>query len=400
MTDIRVLDDEADYRAAHALFRGTLHHPPAPDDRWKVALESYLPGRVLASFDGGEMVGTVQSFPSALALPGGEVVRMGAVSRVGVRADRTRRGVLSGLQSAQLRGLRELGDVAATLRASEAVIYGRFGYGAATRGRTLRLDRRRAAPRSRVRGDVRLVGLEEGERIIRTLFERVSPGRPGTIARWDAWWSMNVRHSGEEALRIVVRSGPGGDDGYVAYKVDPGSGGLLDERSSVLTVLDLWAVTPEAWADLWRFLVGVDLVSEISAPLRPLDEPVGWLLADPRACKVVAEDDETWLRLLDVPQALARRDYRAAEPVVLGVRDRYLPDNEGAYLVAPDGATRTDREPDLVLDVDVLAAAFLGDVPFRALAATGRLEVVDPAAVARADALFAVDQSPWSGTYF
>lgn len=400
MTDIRVLDDDAEFRAAHTLFRGTLHHPPVPDERWKVARESYLPGRVLGAFDGAELVGTVQSFPSALALPGGAVVPMGAVSRVGVRADRTRRGVLSALQSAQLRGLRELGEVTATLRASEAVIYGRFGYGVATRGQTLRLDRRRAVPRSRVRGDVRLVGPEEGERIMRAVFDRVSPGRVGTAARWDAWWTVNVRTAADEAQRIVVRSGPDGDDGYAVYKVDPPVSGLLDERPSVLTVQDLWAVTPEAWADLWRFLVGVDLVAEVSASLRPLGEPVGWLLEDARACKVVAEDDETWLRLLDVPQALAKRGYRAAEPVVLGVRDRYLPDNEGAYLVTPDGAARTDREPDLVLDVDVLGAAFLGDVPFRALAAAGRLEVVDPAAVDRADALFAVDEAPWCGTYF
>ena len=59
-----------------------------------------------------------------------------------------------------------------------------------------------------------------------------------------------------------------------------------------------------------------------------------------------------------------------------------------------------DDDPELVLDVDVLASTYLGDVSFSTLAATRRLDVVDPTALARADALFAVSEVPWSGTFF
>lgn len=398
--DIRVLDD-SQYRTAHTLFRGTLHHAPAPDDQWKFAQESYDEGRVFGAFGDGEMIGTVQSFPSRLAVPGGAVLPHAAVSRVGVRADWTRRGVLSALQRAQLRALRSGGDVIATLRASETAIYGRYGYGVATRYRNLRIDRRQAAPRTRPVGRVRLVEGEAGERIARGLFDELSPGRAGTIARWPAWWSLNVRRvAADENIKFAVRSGAAGDDGYVAFKVEPGRHDSSEERPTTLMVLDLWARDAEAWADLWLFVLGVDLVVEVSAAGRPVDEPVEWLLGDRRACRVAAETDETWLRLLDVPAALSARTYRQAEPVVIGVRDAYLPENAGSYRVAADGVTRVDDAPELVLDVDVLGSTYLGDVSFTTLAATRRLDVVTPNAPARADALFRVSTPPWSGTFF
>ncbi|MFD7656372.1 GNAT family N-acetyltransferase [Actinosynnema sp. NPDC059797] len=399
--DIRVLDD-SQYRAAHTLFRGTLHYPPADDDGWKFARGSYESGRAFGAFADDELIGTVQAFSSQMALPGGAVVPHAAVSRVGVRADWTRRGVLSALQRAQLRSFVESGDVVATLRASESLIYGRFGYGVATRYRTVRIDRSRARPRTRIAGRVRLVDLEQGEGIARSLYEGVAPRRAGTIGRWPAWWSLNFRNpSRDERPRIAVRSSGGEDDGYLVYKVKPGVHDAAEGKPTTLDVMDLWARTPEAWADLWLFALGVDLVTEVTAHGRPLDEPVEWLLGDRRACRTTTEEDETWLRLVDVPAALSARTYRdGTPPVLIGVRDNYLPDNTGTYRVSADGVSRVPDAPELVLDVDVLASAYLGDVPFSALASTRRLDVVAPDAPARADALFAVPEIPWCGTYF
>ncbi|XVV06947.1 GNAT family N-acetyltransferase [Actinosynnema sp. CA-248983] len=399
--DVRVLTDEAEYRTAHTVFRGSLHHPPAPDERWEAIKGSYEPGRTIGAYAGDELVGGVQSFPSAMAVPGGAVVPMAAVSRVGVRADWTRRGVLTGLQRAQLKALREGGDVAATLRASEGAIYERFGYGVATRYREVRIRKREAAPRVPIVGRVRLVPVDEALPLIKELYERLAPGRPGTIARWPGWWDVSVARSEEkDSLRIAVCSGEDGDDGYIAYKVERGSWDRGVEKPSVLEVLDFWAAGPRAWADLWGFTLRVDLVGEVFAFGRPLDEPLEWLMTDRRAVFVEDVADETWLRLVDVGKALAARTYGAAEPVVIGVRDRFLPENEGAYRVTSSGVSRTDDEPDFELDVAVLGAAYLGDVSFSALAMAGRFPGGSPEAVRRADQLFAVDELPWSGTFF
>ncbi|MEU6151587.1 GNAT family N-acetyltransferase [Actinosynnema sp. NPDC047251] len=398
--DIRVLDD-AHFRAASALFRGTLHYAPPTDEAWETVRTTYHAGQALGAFAEGELVGTVQAFPSALTVPGGAVVRMSAVSRVGVRADWTRRGVLTAMQRAQLRAMRDAGDVAATLRASESVIYGRFGYGVATRYREIRVKRVETRVRVPIAGRVRLVDGETALPLCRGLFDRLTPGRAGSIARWTGWWTSNVQRAlKEDNLKFAVASGPDGDDGYAIYKVTPGSWETGNEKPTVLAVQDLWAATPRAWADLWAFLLGVDLVGEVLAEGRPLDEPVEWLVTDRRAVRTVDESDETWLRLLDVEAALAARTYRAGEPVVIGVRDRFLPENDGAYRITAQGASRTSDEPDFVVDVDVLAAAYLGDVTFGALAMTGRFEEASGDAVARADALFAAAQTPWCGTFF
>ncbi|GAA2677233.1 MULTISPECIES: GNAT family N-acetyltransferase [Actinosynnema] len=394
--DIRVLQDEAHYRAAHTVFRRALLHGPATDELWKVVLDSYEPGRALGAFDGDEVIGSAQSFPSSLVVPGGAVLPMSAVSRVGVRADWTRRGVVSALMRTQLRSLRDRGDAAATLRATEGAIYGRFGYGVATRGRDLRLTRAKSEARARVEGRVRLKPAADAAAELRALFEGLPATRPGLIGRWDGWWSMNVRADKDQDPQAVITTGQDGvDDGFAVYRVE-----RSHTEKSVLTVLDLWAATPRAWADLWRYLLGVDLVDEVVAHLRPLDEPVELLLVDPRGCRWETTSDETWLRLLDVPKALAERAYTGDGSVVLGVRDGLLPENAGNYRVSKAGAERVEDAPELVLDVADLASAYLGDVPFAALAATGRAEVLAEDAVTRADALFAVTTTAWAGTYF
>ncbi|TWP46859.1 GNAT family N-acetyltransferase [Lentzea tibetensis] len=389
MTEIRVLD-ESQYRDHHTLFRGTLHHAAAPDEVWEHARNSYEPGRSHAAFDGAEIVGTVQSFGSSLVLPGGAVVPHAAVSRVGVRADHTRRGVLSSMMRAQFDALDE---PAATLRASEGVIYGRFGYGVATRGRTVRVDRRRAAVPGEATGRVRLVDRDTAGKLLPELHDSVGMKRPGAIGRWTGWWELNLfgNIKPDDNLVSAVHSGPDGDDGFVVYKVDHG------DKERVLKVYDLCAASPAAWADLWRYLIGIDLVDEVEAWLRPLDEPLEWLFTDPRAVKVTEFEDETWLRLIDVPFMLAQRTYADGDPVVVGVTDRLIPVNTGSYLITPDGASRTDQAPDVELSVDLLGALYLGDTTFRQLVTANRATGSNPAA---ADRLFAVSEVPWCGTYF
>ncbi|GLZ31640.1 UPF0256 protein [Lentzea sp. NBRC 105346] len=387
MTEIRVLD-ETQYRAHHTLFRGTLHYAPAPDELWEVVRKSYEPGRALGAFADGDLVGAVQTFPSSLVVPGGAVVPHAAVSRVGVRADHTRRGVLSALKRAQLEGLSE---PVATLRASEGLIYGRYGYGVATRGRTVRIQRARASVPGDPVGRVRLIDRDGAAKLLPEIYDRIGLTRPGAIGRWAGWWEMNIRGAKpDEQFAYAVHSGPDGDDGFVIYKVEH------KENSKLLQVYDLIAPTSGAWADLWRFLVGVDLVDEIEAWLRPLDEPLEFLFAEPRTARTTEVEDETWLRLVDVPRMLAERTYGDGDPVVLGVTDRLIPANAGSYLITPDGATRTDLSPDIELTVDLLGAAYLGGVTFTQLAAANRIS----GATANADRLFAISQSPWCGTYF
>ncbi len=155
-----------------------------------------------------------------------------------------------------------------------------------------------------------------------------------------------------------------------------------------------------AGAGLLRYLLSVDLVDEIKIWNRPLDEPLEWLLTDYRAVKTGVVEDDTWLRLADVEEALAARTYDGPGSVVIEVRDAFLPANSGRYEISANGAVRTDAAAGLSLDVDALAALYLGDVAPSTLAKAGRVQALDAEALPVADTLFATPELPWMNTGF
>jgi predicted acetyltransferase len=148
----------------------------------------------------------------------------------------------------------------------------------------------------------------------------------------------------------------------------------------------------------------VDLVQTIRAQRRPVDEPLRWLLADPRRLRATRVVDELWVRLLDIPAALAARHYRVSDRLVLEVSDSFRPEGAGNVLLeaSPQGATSTytAMKGDLALDVADLGAAYLGGVSFSLLAKAGRVVEMTPGALARADLVFSTDRAPYCGTPF
>ncbi len=393
---VRALPDD-ELRAAHRLFAGALHVDPIGDDDWEQARAGYEPGRTLGVDHDGELVGTAMSFATRTALPGGSAVATAAVTRVGVRADRTRRGVLSALMARQLADARDRGEILASLRASEARIYGRFGFGVASRGREVAVTTA-GGLRTPAAGAVRMVTGDAVLPALTAVYDTLALARPGGITRPAHWWNRGMMGRWNRHHVAAVHTGPSGDDGFVLATAAEGGG----FASRTLQVADLHAADVDATAGLWGFLLGLDLVARVEAVLRPLDEPLDLLLADPRDVTVTGETDETWLRLLDVPAALAARAWGPGPAVRLAVHDRLLPANTGVYRIGRDGVERTgaDGPADLECDVAALSMAYLGDRAPSRLAATGWWRVHDRAALPAADALFATSAPPWCGTYF
>src|SRR5207302_9824199 len=121
----------------------------------------------------------------------------------------------------------------------------------------------------------------------------------------------------------------------------------------------LVAATGDAYVALWRHVLDVDLMARVSAEMRPVDEPLRFLLADSRQPKTRIEDG-LWLRLVDVAAALKGRRYAADGRLTLRVRDALCPRNGGQYELVggPGGAecTSTGSTPALALDAADLAA--------------------------------------------
>ena len=77
-------------------------------------------------------VGVTMCYSFQLSVPGQEMLPAAGVTFVAVLPTHRRRGVLSSLMRRQLADVRDRGEPLAILWASEAVIYGRYGYGRAS----------------------------------------------------------------------------------------------------------------------------------------------------------------------------------------------------------------------------------------------------------------------------
>jgi predicted acetyltransferase len=403
-TEIRVLDTEDDLIAAATLFRTAMVGLPPMSNLPPGQITKLLdPGRTVGAFVDGQLVGTVDAVTSALTLPGGATVSHAAVTHIGVLPSFTRRGIATALIRHQLHDIAARGEVVASLRASEATIYGRYGYGVASCAQSVEITTARAAFRPNVGmgGPVRLLGGAEIWEILPRVYDANRPSRPGTIDRPGVWWeSARLRaESSSGAWYVAVHGEPGAESGFARYRpVDTGNWFVSDQRTIV--VEDFFAPTADAYLGLLRFLLGLDLVHRVMFWMLPMDDGLPWLFVDRRAAKVTAVYDETWLRIIDAERALTARSYVGGGSVTIAVNDPQLPNNSATFTVTGEGAEPTTRRADLHVGIEGLGAALLGGTSWRSLAAAGLARAGDPVALDVADQLFAVPEAPHAGTFF
>jgi predicted acetyltransferase len=192
--------------------------------------------------------------------------------------------------------------------------------------------------------------------------------------------------------------------GYALYRSTPRweEGTVLPD--GVIDVWELVAADPAAGAALWRDLLSRDLVSSVTADLRPADDPLLYQLHDSRRARVRVVDN-LWVRVIDLPGALSRRAYSAPVDVVLEVTDALLPGNAGRWRLRAGGAggvdcARTDEAADIALDVRELGAAYLGGTRLATLAAAGLVDERRPGAVGALSTALSWDPAPWCPRIF
>ncbi|KGH45263.1 GCN5 family acetyltransferase [Modestobacter caceresii] len=362
--------------------------------------------RSLALFDGERVAATAGIYSLEMTVPGA-VVPTAGVTWVTVSPTHRRRGVLTAVMRRQLREVHAAGrEPVAALWAAEWPIYGRFGYApVASRGGwnglTERLHLRPDVDCGT--GTVRLVEVEEFRPAAAALHQQVRRFVPGNMARDDRWWERRLHDSAELAAggpprQLALHAEADGTvTGFASYRVRA-AWTDTSEPDGTLTVEEVRASSPTAYAALWRFLLAHDLMRTIEYPQGPADDALPHLLVDGRAWHA-RPVDTLWVRLVDVGAALSARRYPAPLDMVFEVRDRFCDWNDGRWHVwgHPAGAhsDRTDRDPDLVLDVEALAAAYLGGVSLASLQAAGRVTEVSPGAVTQASTAFRWPVAPW-----
>ena len=356
--------------------------------------------RALAAYEGTEIVGTAAMLALQLSVPGGRV-GAGGVTAVTVLPTHTRRGLLTGMMRRQLDLLRETGEPAAILWASEGAIYGRYGYGLATMNARIDADRQLPFVEGPAAGRVRLVDPEEAARLMPEVHGRVCAETPGFFARSHDWWEartladLSWQRRGAGPLNRAVLELDGRPQGYALYRFKHESSPGIAE--SILVVQEALATSPDATRTVWRFLFGIDLIARVSARLLAPDHALRLLVSEPTRLRI-SHGDGLWLRLVDLPEALAARAYAAEGALDLEVADEFCPWNAGVWRLeaSTDGATaHRIGDPHIRLGIAELASAYLGGFTFAELARAGRIVEVRPGGVALADSLFRTDRAPW-----
>jgi predicted acetyltransferase len=369
------------------------------DDERDLERMVYEPDRAIVTLSGGELAGVAGAFTRELSVPGA-VLPAGHVTMVGVDSAHRRRGVLSRMMHHQLADIRRRGESLAALWASEGRIYQRFGYGQATRRLALEIEhevRLREAPPP---GGLRSAVPTEVSAELQKIYDRVRATRVGWSSRDGIWWEhllmdIKKRRRGGTKLRALLHEGPGGVDGYALWRVR-GDWTTAGPKGALL-IREVAAENTDAYRALWHQLLGHDLTRKTEFYLASIDEPVQYLVDEPRRLNGQVGDG-LWVRVVDVPAALAGRRYAAPVDVTIAVHDELLPENTGTWRLigGPDGARcrPADRPAELRIGIGALGAAYLGDARLGTLAATGQVRELVPGTLAPASAAFGWPVAP------
>jgi predicted acetyltransferase len=415
-TDWRVVQVTAETKAAFdevddiAWF---VEHDPTDDDP-SGALDL---GRSYAATRTGRppFSGIYSSFDHRLTVPAprGGLTQLpcAGLTWVAVHPDHRRSGVLTAMVRHHLADARDLGYALGALHASEVGIYGRFGYGQASFDVALEVagGAEVSAPGVDTSGIgtvlVPAIGDETAQRALR-IQHAVAADELGQVA---LTWG-HVRRSfrpdlpherGSERAKALVAVRDGTDVGYAVLRRTQRWESALPQGR--LECRELVASDPAVRLALLRRLLAFDLVGTVVVPAASLEDEVIWWLGGPRAVKAQVRD-ALWLRLVDVPTALAGRGWSADVDVVLEVADEVCPWNAGRWrLAARQGAATcepTDAAADVQLPVQVLGAAYLGGRSVTAMQRQGLVTELTPGAVRSLGRALATDVSPAAALMF
>ncbi|RDI43486.1 GNAT family N-acetyltransferase [Nocardia mexicana] len=388
---------EADLPATGTLL-GNAFGGPLPPEVADVYVEQGLRlfpmERRIVAVDGGRIVGNTQDTTMTLTVPGERTVEVSGVAAVAVAPTHRRRGILRAMYTELHRRTEAAGLPLTIFTASQGTIYGRFGYGPAVVEHRVTIDRRFAEflPTAPDPGGVELMAADDVVSLLPQIYDRWRRLTPGAQIQPEAAWTRKLAHwrSGNGLYALVH------PDGYALYRHEH------SEAGSTADVVEFRAVTTEAHAALWRALMGLDLVKTVEATLSP-EDPLPYLLNDPRLVRTTGRYDGLWARVMDVPAALSARGYSDDLDVALGVHDPFRDAGGTFALRVRDGIAEcapTTRTPDIELGIDVLGSLYLGAHRARTFAAANRLQAKDSGHLRAFDRAFAADRDATLGWFF
>ena len=405
VTEIRFIttDEVPEFRRSIAFgFGGDAVEEEGADERF---LELFPLETIIGAFDHGRVVATFGSFDVDVTVPGGSLP-MAGTTIVTVQPTHRRRGILSEMMRMHLGQAIERSQPIAGLWASEALIYGRFGYGQACFGYDLTVPADRVAlPPGPASMQVRTIGPEEAIEILPSIYEWVRTLTPGFLSRSRAWWAHrklrdSERHrDGASSQRIVVAHADGEARGYVAYRQKEKWENELPRGT--IEIVEVIALDDDTRRTLWHFLTNIDLYPNVHWWNSPLDDPLHAEVDRTRDIHT-RRRDTLWLRILDVPRALEARTYEHDGRLTMKVTDNFMRAGGTFELQVERGRAECQEstaDVDVTLGINELSGLYLGGVSAIQRWRGRRIEGTEDA-VLRLDTLFRTARAPFCPEVF
>jgi predicted acetyltransferase len=411
--ELRQVTDDNFTEWRRAVRRGFGDHVH-PDDVARLREQRVEIDRLVAAVDtrSDRIVGTGGADSYSLTVPGGSTVPMAGVAYITTSVTHRRQGAFSGMMARIHESARERGDIVSGLWASQSHLYSRFNYGLAVSSYDWAIEPRFGAfahspgpvDPGESEAHVYFVDAEEAAVILPGVYDQMRRKTPGAVDRSAGRWQYvlfdeeRVR-GGASALFFAICEEGGEQTGYVTYRMSRSG----DSDMGTLLVEEQASVTDTAHAALWRFLLNFDLVGKITAENRPADDPLWWMLSDPRRLSRKTHDS-LWLRFLDVAKALESRTYNADGRLKVGLVSESQPEVAGTYVLDIENSQasvkKTTEKPDVIMAPGDLAALYLGGTAPGPLVEAGRIDIVSAGSLARLHGMFATDSAPWCAHYF
>lgn len=348
--------------------------------------------RFRMAVDDRQIVGVAGSYAMDVTLPGGSTVPMGGVTWVSTAATHRRQGLMRRVVGAVHDDIDARDEPVASLYAADGGIYEHLEYGVSTQVRVTSIETRFTRIRDAYRSPAGAVRFLEGADVVpvvAAIWDRFRRLRAGETARsaetQQVLFEQRDKGMGSQSPALYL----GHESGYAAYR--------MEERwndghpAHTLHLIELAALTPGAHAALWQTLLSIDLVGEIRSRNVPIDDPLPFLLENPRALRTRELNDGVWVNVRNIPVAFGARTYRTADRIVVEVDGKRWAIDGG-----PDGASCTvaRTRPDLVTSHAWFSSLLYGGVLPSALVAGRRMTAHDADVVARADRFFTTSLAP------
>ncbi|WP_461108676.1 GNAT family N-acetyltransferase [Tessaracoccus terricola] len=328
---------------------------------------------------------------------GTELAPTNFITDVTVQASHRRRGLMNRLMTTDLTEARERGDVFAVLTATDARIYGRFGFGVTATARRIEINTgSRFQLRTEPTGRAVFADATSITSLRRELFEKFHGSQFLSVGRAAHYWGSKFDWSTQK---------PRNERAAVHYDEDgnPDATMVFEIMDDHIRIIDLLGLTPRAEIELLRLIGQAEGHEKVVWPrCHDPRHPLPWAMVDSRVVQTIKEFDTVWIRILDVERALASRAYDTDGEAVLALTDR-MEWCTGTYRVrVTDGraeVTRTDDAPDATLTMEGLSPLYSGIQDAVGLAAAGLAEG-SAEGLAKVSRLFGKSHPPVAASIF